>query len=168
MIIQLKIEKEHFYFIVILIAALFVIGVNAYTNPITHVGHDANETGPGIFGGAFTEWFTFPGNLRINNTLNLSGNITFENKAKITAPTNILLNTSNVTIQANLTLGRKSRDSWPSIVTVNLTSCGQVSAQGDWVWASCPAGKVVVSVMGQVGDNNLENLYINCCSLVIS
>lgn len=79
MIIQLKIEKEHFYFLVTLIAVLFAVGVNAYANPNTHVGHDANETGPGMFGGNYTDWFAFPGSLRINNTLNMSGNLIFEN-----------------------------------------------------------------------------------------
>ena len=123
MILQIKIEKEHFYFLVILVAVLFVVGVNAYTNPSTHVGHDANETGPGIFGGTASDWFTFPGNLRINKTLNMSGNMTFENRARITAPINILLNTSNVTIQGNLTLNGTSRDHWPEETDLNEVKC---------------------------------------------
>lgn len=85
--IEINIRKEHFYFIIVLIAVLFVVGVNAsvYSNTNNHVGHDANETGPGMFGGNYTDWFAFPGSLRINNSLNVSGNITFENKARINA-----------------------------------------------------------------------------------
>ena len=54
---SIKVEKRHLAFLVVLICVLFVVGVSAYVNPTTHVGHDANETGPGTFGGTVSDTF---------------------------------------------------------------------------------------------------------------
>ena len=44
MIIQIKIGKEHFYFIVILVGVLFVVGVSAFnTNNPAQFGHSGGE-----------------------------------------------------------------------------------------------------------------------------
>ncbi|MBW3022707.1 hypothetical protein KY308_01220, partial [Candidatus Woesearchaeota archaeon] len=56
--IIINLEKKHLYFVVALVCVLFIIGVNAYVNPTTGVGHDASETGPGTFGGPGD--YTFP------------------------------------------------------------------------------------------------------------
>ena len=61
-------EKRHLVFLVVLACVLFVVGVSAtYKNPATNVGHDANETGPGTFGGDANSLYSFPGNLNVNN-----------------------------------------------------------------------------------------------------
>src|SRR3989338_6776121 len=72
--IEINIEKRHLVFLVALICVLFIVGVNAstYKNPVNKVGHDANETGPGTFGGNTTSVYTFPGALNID-----SGKATF-------------------------------------------------------------------------------------------
>ena len=150
--IEINIEKRHFVFLVVLVAVLFAIGVNAYTNTITHVGHDANETGPGIFGGTFTDLFTFPGNLRINNTLNMSGNITFEHKAQITAPTSLLLSTSNVAAQGNLTVYDKIY--------------GQFDCREEVAWAGAGGGAVANCYSTEwllTGWGECENGHGNVC-----
>lgn len=68
--IEINIEKKHFYFLMIFIGVLFVIGVSAYVNPTTKVGHGPEEIGPGTFGAQETNpVFTFPWNLNVNNLL---------------------------------------------------------------------------------------------------
>ncbi len=67
--ITVNIEKRHLVFLVVILAVFFIVGVTAYVNPTTHVGHDASETGPGTFGGTANDVFTFPGGLNVNNGL---------------------------------------------------------------------------------------------------
>ena len=137
--IEINMRKEHFYFIVILIAVLFVVGVSAYDNPGIF-GHSANETAPGTFFGTYTQWFTFPGNLKINNTLNISGNLTFENKAKITATQGLTINSTNVTITNNLTLGGVSKDIWPGTTIIAVHSQTNLIPDCPTGWDSLWAG----------------------------
>lgn len=74
---SVKIEKRHLVFLVVFVCVMFVVGVGAYENPTTKVGHDANETGPGTFGGAVGSLYVFPGFVQANelkvNAINLSG-----------------------------------------------------------------------------------------------
>jgi len=71
MIIQIKIEKRHFVFLIVLVSVLFVIGVNAYNSggPPYRVGHtddeiqnvSAGKVLPGTFSGGISGNFVFPG-----------------------------------------------------------------------------------------------------------
>ena len=70
---SIKVEKRHLAFLVVLICVLFVVGVSAYVNPTTHVGHDANETGPGTFGGDANSLYSFPGNVNVSGNITLGG-----------------------------------------------------------------------------------------------
>lgn len=65
--LEINIEKRHFYFLIIFVSILFVIGVSASDYVGSNgVGHDANETGPGTFGAGD---YVFPNNLNINRML---------------------------------------------------------------------------------------------------
>ena len=70
--VVLNFEKRHLVFLVVLACILFVVGVSAYVNPVTHVGHPANETGPGTFGAGD---YVFPGNLNVNGNFGVNGNV---------------------------------------------------------------------------------------------
>ena len=67
--IEINIEKHNFYFLLVFIAALFVVGVSAFTSTSTNVGHEPSEVGPGTFGGNSGSLHGFPGNLNITNNL---------------------------------------------------------------------------------------------------
>src|SRR3989344_617815 len=137
--LNINIEKKHFYFIITLFAVLFVVGVSAYNNPNVF-GHNANETAPGTFYGDVNSLFVFPGNLKINNSVNitrditLGGNITFTNKAKITSQNNLTIDAPNVNITRNLTLGNVSRDSWPgtTVIAVHSQNSSIPDCPGGW------------------------------------
>ena len=73
--IHIHIEKRNLVFLVVLVCVLFVVGVSAYVNPTTKVGHPASETGPGTFGGTSSDIFGFPGNLYVNRDLGVNGNL---------------------------------------------------------------------------------------------
>jgi len=67
-----NIEKQHFYFLVILVAVLFVVGVSAL-NPGKLVGHSASEVEPDTFGGSISSLYTFPGNIKVEKNITLGG-----------------------------------------------------------------------------------------------
>ncbi|MEM4337062.1 MAG: hypothetical protein QXG86_03590, partial [Candidatus Woesearchaeota archaeon] len=83
MLIQIKIEKEHFYFLVVLVCVLFVLGVSAYNSGSRPAvfGHSdeeieslsAGKIKQGTFGAAVgadtNSLFIFPGNLNVNSNL---------------------------------------------------------------------------------------------------
>lgn len=72
--ITLNIEKRFVYLIlcfIIILAGIFA--VYAYVNPITNVGHDANEVGPGTFS---TGTYTFP----------IGSNVEFRGQASVISP----------------------------------------------------------------------------------
>ena len=111
--IEINIKKEHFYFLTVLIAVLFVFGVSAYnTNNPPQFGHSGGEIFnissskvlPGIFNGSINSLFTFPGDLAVNRNLAVLSNMTVSKK--ITA--------GNITVNDNITLGGVSRDTWPA------------------------------------------------------
>jgi len=84
--LTINIEKRHLAFLAVLVCMLFVVGVSAiYVNPVTHVGHDANETGPGTFGGTSADTFIFPGFVRANE-LNATIAITLNGDRKTSWP----------------------------------------------------------------------------------
>ncbi len=100
--IHIHIEKRHLVFLVVFVSVLFVAGVAAYVNPITHVGHGANETGPGTFGAGN---FGFPGHLNVSGDLNVSKKIT----------------TKDLNATGYIILGGVPRDEWPPNVS-NLSA----------------------------------------------
>ncbi|MBW3023026.1 hypothetical protein KY308_02900 [Candidatus Woesearchaeota archaeon] len=166
MIIQIKIEKRHFYFLAVLICAALIIGVSASVNPGQTVGHVAEEVVPGTFGGSGD--YGFPDDVNISQNLfftkfagvrgifwssmdagdltpqityrqmdgltlsggksgvqqkpvNIKGDLQFPlANSKITAPyVGLTVDTPNVTVTRNLTLGGVSRDNWPSVTALD-------------------------------------------------
>jgi len=128
--LNINIGKQHFYFLVILTAVLFVVGVNAAVNTGKTVGHDASEVVPGMFGG--TGDYAFPNNLNITQNLYLLQNLYLSNNmglnwllsgAKITSgAAGIIIDSGTLDtslksrytiVSNNLTLGGVPRDSWP-------------------------------------------------------
>ncbi|MEM4336899.1 MAG: hypothetical protein QXG86_02755, partial [Candidatus Woesearchaeota archaeon] len=124
--ISININKEHFYFLVVLVCVLFVLGVSAYNSGSQPAvfGHSdeeienlpASKINEGAFNGTIMSLFIFPGNLKISNTLNISGGIIFEKKAIINASNNLTVDTPNLIITRNLTLGGISRDHWTYVI----------------------------------------------------
>ncbi len=67
--VTVEIKKGYAYAIIgllILITGILIVNASNYVNPITKVGHDASEVGPGIFGVGDGSWYTFsnPVNLK--------------------------------------------------------------------------------------------------------
>ncbi|MBW3022709.1 hypothetical protein KY308_01230 [Candidatus Woesearchaeota archaeon] len=76
--LTINIEKKHFYFLVILICMLFAVGVFAYVNPATGVGHTNEEiesvSAEKIISGTFGQNvgqgdFQFPANAKVSDNI---------------------------------------------------------------------------------------------------
>src|SRR3989338_1776534 len=161
--IIINIEKKHFVFLTVLVAVLFVFGVSAstYKNPVNKVGHDANETGPGTFGGNGD--YKFPSNLNISNNLYVNGsggireNLTVNRKITTVNISAYIINSTHLFANSiivvpgpsnGIQLGGVHRTTWPTEVswTADCTTKSWDVLDGS-VWGpSCPAGKVVVQV----------------------
>ena len=117
---NIKIEKQHFYFLIVLIAVLFAVGVSASLNPGKTVGHDASEVVAGTFG--FGE-FIFPNNVT-------AGNITIMNNAKIEGELYAVnvsaanITTGNLSVKHNIAAGNLTISS--SVNSLNGITLGGV------------------------------------------
>jgi len=123
----------------------------------------AENISSGIFGAKVGNGdYTFPENLNVTKNLIIGGNITFtNNKAQITAQTNLLLNTSNVTVQGNLTLNGTSRDSWPTDFPSKFCvfSPTQSFCPTGWTKSSAFDGSTIQGTTGNPGITGGSNTH---------
>jgi hypothetical protein len=83
--IHIHVEKRHLVFLVVLACVFLIAGVSASTYKLNGVGHDANETGPGTFGGTSADTYIFPGFVRANE-LNATTAITINGDRRTSWP----------------------------------------------------------------------------------
>lgn len=126
--IHIRIEKRHLVFLVFLVSVFFIIGVSAYVNPSTGVGHDANETGPGTFGAGD---YVFPNNLNVTNVLTVT-TMKLGTVPRTTWPLEI--------VPGNCVSGK---------AVVGINSTGGINCTllpSGIVPGNCPSGKMIVGI----------------------